>query len=134
MWAYSKYAERRYLRKIEAEIARLEPLVARAEALQRRIDQARERAQLLDQFRNQTKADLDALNDLTRLIEPPGWTNSITLARETARVTGEAPQAGPLLKILDSSSLFTNSGFDSPPLRSANGESFAIHMNRGSRK
>jgi len=134
VWGYSKYAERQYLRNIEAEITRLQPLAVRAAALERQIDQARQRAQMLDQFRNQTKADLDGLNELTRLIEPPGWTNSIALTRDTARVTGEAAQAGPLLKILDSSSLFTNSGFDSPPLRSANGESFAIHMNRGSGK
>lgn len=134
MWGYAKYAERRYLGKIAAEIAKLEPLARRAAALQEQIDQARARAQLLDRFRGQTRADLDALSELTRLLEPPAWTTGIDLTGDTARIAGEAPQAGPLLKILDSSAFFENSAFDSPPLRSGSGEAFMIHASRGKRK
>jgi hypothetical protein len=45
---------------------------------------------------------------LTRLLEPPTWTNSIELGRETVRIGGESPQATSLVKILDSSPLFKN--------------------------
>ena len=79
MVVYSGIADRQYLKKLHAEIARLEPQAMRAAALDRQIDQARARAQLLDQFRQQTRIDLDALNELTRLIEPPAWSNSISL-------------------------------------------------------
>ena len=108
---YSSFADRRYLKELEAEIAQLGPQAKRAAALDRQITSAQARARLIDQFRNQTKSDLDALNELTKLVEPPAWTSSIQITRDTARIAGEAPQAAPLLKLIDSSPLFQNSEF-----------------------
>ena len=91
------------------------------------------RARLLDQFRGQTRADLDALQELTKLVAPPAWTNSISIARDTVRITGEATQAAPLLKILDASPLFTNSEF-AGSLGKGNGtETFQIRTTRENR-
>jgi Tfp pilus assembly protein PilN len=129
MAAYSAWSERRYLKKIGGEIAQLEPQARRAAALDREIDHMRARSQLLDQFRKQTRADLDALNEMTRLVEPPAWTNSIDLTRDTVRIGGETPQVAPLLKILDSSALFERSEILSA-VRSANGEAFQVRANR----
>ncbi len=126
---YSNYADRRYLQTLDAEIAKLEPQARRAAALQREIDSARARAQLLDQFRGQTRADLDALNELTKLLAPPSWTSSINLTRDAARIVGEAPQAAPLLKLIDSSALFQNSEFQQLS-RSGSVESFQIRTGR----
>jgi len=135
MVAYSAWSDRQYLKRLNAEIARIEPQAARAAGLDRQIDQARARAQLLDQFRQQTRIDLDALHELTKLMEPPSWSNSISLTRDAARVSGEAPVAAPLLKIFDSSQFFENSTPDmiqrSP---SGVGEVFQIHMSRRNRK
>ena len=128
---YSRLAERQYLRRIDAEIAQLEPLARRAAALDRDIAHARARAQLLDQLRSQTRSDLDVLNELTKLVEPPAWTNSINLARDSVRITGEAPQAALLPKILDASPLFENSALDMVN-RGAAGELFQIHTARRS--
>jgi len=111
MVTYSRIADQRYLRKVEAEIAKLEPQARRATGLDRELESTRARARLLDQFRGQTRADLDALQDLTRLLAPPAWSNSITITRDQARVSGEAPEAAPLLRILDASPLFENSEF-----------------------
>jgi hypothetical protein len=131
MPVYSKYAERRYLAELHSEIARIEPKAARATALDRETAHLRARAQMLDAYRSRARLDLDALNELTQLVSPPAWTSNIELTRDTARITGEAPQAAPLLKILDSSSLFRNSGFDmdqhSP---SGTTEVFQIHTTR----
>jgi Tfp pilus assembly protein PilN len=89
------------------------------------------RAQVLDQFRQQTRRDLDALNELTRLVEPPAWVSSTSLTRDSARIAGEAPQAPPLLKILDSSPLFEGSTPDQiQRSQTGAGEIFMIHMNR----
>jgi hypothetical protein len=126
---YSNYADRRYLRKLDAEIARLEPQARRAAALDRAIDSARSRARLLDQYRSLTRTDLDALNELTKLLAPPVWTSSINLTRDGARIVGEAPQAAPLLKLLDSSPLFQNSEFQQVS-RSGAVESFQIRTAR----
>jgi len=128
---YSSYADRRYLESIQAEIAKVAPEAKRADDLERQIQQARQRAQLLDQFRHQTHADLDALIELTKLIEPPAWITNATLARDTVRVSGEAPQVAPLVKILDSSPLFENSAIESTGRINGNaGESFQIRTTR----
>jgi hypothetical protein len=128
--AYNSYADRKYLASIEAEIARVAPLAKHADDLDQQILQARQRAQLLDQFRNLTRQDLDALNELTRLLEPPAWVNSTTLARDSVLISGEAPQAGPLVKILDSSPLFGSSAIQSTGKTQNGGESFQIRAVR----
>jgi len=69
--AYPKMEDGQYLQKLEAEIAKLEPQAARAQALDRQIDTMRGRSRLLDDFRNRGRRDLDALNELTRLMAPP---------------------------------------------------------------
>jgi hypothetical protein len=134
IWGYGKYAEHQYLKRMQTEIRRLEPRVDRAAALDRAMQDARTRAELLDRYRNQPRADLDALNELTRLVEPPTWTNAVDLVHDSVHITGQAPQAAPLLKILDSSPLFKNSQMDMVQRApSGNGEVFQIHATRGGR-
>ena len=129
MVMYSRIADRRYLARLQADISRVEPTARRAAALDREIDSTRARARLLDQFRGQTRADLDAFEELTKLLTPPAWSNSIDLARTTARISGEAPQAAPLLKLLDASPLFENSEFQLIG-RGTGTETFVIRTNR----
>jgi hypothetical protein len=127
---YNSYADRKYLESIQAEIARVAPLAKHADDLDRQIQDVRERAKLLDRFRNLTRQDLDALNELTRLIEPPAWVVNTTLSRDSVLISGEAPQAGPLLKIIDSSPLFENSAIQSFGKIQSGGESFQIRAAR----
>ena len=125
------YTEQQYLHKLQAEISALEPIARHADALDTEIRLDRARIQLLDQFRNQTRADLNALNELTRLVEPPAWFNNITLNHDAARLAGEAPQAASLVKILDSSPLFQNSTLDaSSKVAGGVGENYQIHVAR----
>ena len=130
MWGYVAWSQHQYLNRLNAEIARLEPRAQRAAAIDRSIDNARARTQLLDQFRQQTANDLGALNELTRLIEPPAWANSMSLTRDMVRLSGEAPQASPLLKKLDSSPLFVNTTPDLLGRSNSGGETFQIHTTR----
>jgi hypothetical protein len=133
MAAYASWSEKRYLQTIQAEINRLDPLRRRAETLERQTQQARARAQLLDKFRRQTRSDLDALNEITRLVEPPAWLNMLQLVRDGARLGGFAPQSAALVTILDGSTFFEKS----ETLSSSGvekGESFQIHTTRRSGK
>jgi hypothetical protein len=129
MAAYSSWSEKQYLKQIGAEIARLEPLHKRADSLDKETARARDRAQLLDQFRKQTRMDLDTLNELTRLLEPPAWSNNIDLARDAVRISGSAPQAAPLVKILDASPYFEKTEIQSFAPQ-ASGETFQIRTSR----
>jgi hypothetical protein len=106
---YTKYAESQYLQRIHAEMDRIGRTAARAQNLQTAYDEKRARTRILDEIRGRTRADMDALNELTRLLEYPTWTDSIEIASDVVRINGESPQATSLVKILDSSPLFKNS-------------------------
>jgi Tfp pilus assembly protein PilN len=129
MAVFAAVEDRKYLNRINTEIAKLDSEARRVAAIDREMARMRANARLLDQFRSQTRGDLDALNELTKVIAPPAWTNSIELTRDETRIAGEAPQAAPLIQILDSSPFFVNSGF-TLDTRGATGEVFQIHANR----
>jgi Tfp pilus assembly protein PilN len=124
------FENRRYLRELDAEIAKVQPAAARAAAIDREIDLTRKRTVLLDSFRARSKADMDVLAEMTRLLAPPAWLTSLDLNGQQVAVTGETDQAAPLLKAIDASPRFESSEFVSPPVRSATGETFRIRTTR----
>jgi len=127
--AWPDYEERQYLKELNAEIAHLRPLAARAAALDRQIDHTRARSRLMDEFRTRTRSDLDAINELSRLFPMPAWVSSMELSRDGATIIGEAEQAAPLLKVLDASPLFHNSEFNGIS-RVQNSETFRLRTQR----
>lgn len=132
-WGYSLYADRKYLAALKAEIAKIQPKAERAARLDRERDHTEAQVRLLDQYRAQTHADLDALNQVTMLLTPPVWTSNLDLSRDAVRLMGEAPQAAGLVKILDSSPLFENTVMDSETPIQGGGEAFQIHTSRRNR-
>jgi len=104
--------------------------VAKAAAVDREIDLTRKRTILLDSFRARSKADMDVLADMTKLLAPPVWLTSLELNAQQVAVTGETDQAAPLLKTIDASPQFQSSEFVSPPIRSTTGELFRIRTTR----
>jgi len=127
--------QRKYLADLNSEIHRLEPPAARAQALEKRIVADRVRIGFLDELRHRDQADLDVLNELTRLLAPPTWTNSIEINPDSVVISGETDHAPPLLKLLDSSPLFQNSEFALSVTRNGNGqtETFRIKTMRRNR-
>lgn len=131
LWAaIAPFQQRKYLAALEAEIAQLEPVAARAASLDRSIESARARARLLGDFRRRSNADLDTLHELTRLLASPTWLSQLDLGRDSISLAGEAEQAGPLLKVLDDSPLLRNSEFTVPLARSGKNEVFRIRVTR----
>lgn len=121
-----QFAQRQYLKQLNAQIAELQPKAQRSTAIDRRIAQARARIDLLDRFRTQTKDDIEIVNELTRLLPPPVWISSLEIHPDNVVITGEADQAAPLLKALDSSPLFRNSEFGTAVARNGANETFRI--------
>ena len=92
----------------------------------------RGRIAALDEIRRRPQADLDVLNELTRLLPAYVWTSSIEIYTDSVVIAGEAEQAAPLLKLLDSSPLFQNSEFALSVTHNAQNEQFRIKtMRRG---
>ncbi len=128
--AYPSYADRHYIGLVQTQIRMLDPLAKKAAAVERETVNARNRSQTLDNFRLQTRQDLDALNELTHLLAPPAWLNSLQLTRNSVSITGETDQAAALIKLLDGSHQFQGSAFSLPLQKSAGGEQFSIRSNR----
>lgn len=128
--AYPKIADRQYRRLLQAEIQKLEPKAKKAADLDRQLSLTVNRAQALDNFRRHSRDDMDGLNELTKILVPPAWLNSLQLTRDSVTITGETDQAAALLKILDSSHQFRGSSFAFPMQRGQNGELFTIRSVR----
>jgi len=128
--AYPSYSDRHYIGLVQAQIRQFDPLAKKAAEVERETASARNRSQTLDAFRQQTRQDLDALNELTHLLAPPAWLNSLQLARTSVNITGETDQAAALIKLLDGSRQFQGSSFSLPLQRSSGGEVFSIRAAR----
>jgi Tfp pilus assembly protein PilN len=124
------YQEREYLRRLDAEIRRIEPRAQQAAKLDAAVADARQRIDLLDEFRRRSQADADALRELTNLLQPPGWVQSLTISRGDLQIAGEAEQAAALIKMLDGSALFKDSVFSNSVTRNGSAEGFAIRTQR----
>lgn len=130
---YRSYEDQQYLRSLQAEIRKLEPLAVKPMQMERQIDMARDQVQLLDDFRRRTRADMDVLNELTRILPPPTWVKGLEVTRDAIRLSGESPQATGLLKVIDESPLFEGSTFNAPMARIGNSETFGIQSRREKR-
>jgi Tfp pilus assembly protein PilN len=128
--AQSGFQQRRQLAMIEAEIKRLEPPANKAGTLRQATESARRRILLLDSFRQRTRADLEALDALSKLIEPPAWLQALEMDRDTVTLAGEIEQAAPLLKLLDNSPYFRDSEFTGPTGRAGKSETFRLRTAR----
>jgi len=120
----------RYLASLNAEIARVAPAANRATALDRQIEIARRNTLQLDDLRARTKADMDVLNEMTRILTPPAWLNLLEINLTQVTLAGETAQAAPLLHTIDASPLFKGSEFVIPPSRVNTAETFRIRTNR----
>jgi len=128
--AYPSYADRQYIGLVQAQIRALDPLAKKAADVDRETVNVRNRSQTLDTFRQQTRQDLDALNELTHVLAPPAWLNSLQLTRNSVSITGQTDQAATLIKLLDGSRQFQSSAFSLPLQRSQAGEMFSIRSSR----
>lgn len=128
--AYPAFADGRYLRSLNAEIAKVEPRAMLAAKLDKDTEKVRQRIILLDQIKKQSKMDMDVIGEMTKVLPPPIWLNTLEINRKQVTVAGETDQAAPLLKQIDASPFFETSEFAMQPMRSQTGEMFRIRTNR----
>lgn len=130
LWALPGFERQRYLKSLNAEIARVEPQAQHAARLEREANTLRARTVLLDDFRHRAQSDMDVLAEMTKIMAPPTWLNMLEVTRTQVVAGGETDQAAPLLKIIDASPLFESSEFSMPPIHTQNGEMFRIRTSR----
>lgn len=128
--AYPSFEDRRYLHSLNAEIETIQPQAVLAARLDQEIETARQRTILLDQIRKRSKLDIDVVGEMTKILPPPIWLNTLEITRTQVTVAGETDQAAPLLKQIDASPYFEASEFSMQPMRTQTGEAFRIRSNR----
>jgi Tfp pilus assembly protein PilN len=128
--AYQQIRQQQYLDALSAEIAKIQPRAMRADSLDKRTEEHRARIRILDDYRRRTRDDADVLLELSRLLPPPVWVQTIDILGDTVTISGEADQAAPLLKVLDASPLFRNSEFQMGVVRLKESEQFRIRTQR----
>ncbi len=126
----SAIENRRYMKALQVEIGKVQRDAVRMGKLDQQIEATRNRTALLDGMRRRAKQDMDALNELTRLLPAPTWLGGLEISRNTVTLAGESDQAAGLLKVLDASPLFENSEFITPLQRVGTAESFRIKSAR----
>ena len=122
--------ERRYVAELTAEQRRIAPAALRVQTIDRTVAADRARIASLDDFRRRPQADLDVLNELVRLLPEKVWTSSIEVFPDSIVIAGEADQAAPLLKLLNSSTLFEKSEFVMPVTHNGEVDLFRIKSMR----
>jgi hypothetical protein len=126
------FEKKRFRDELTKAARQLEPAALRAQVIDKKLADERTRIIMLDELKRRPQADLDVLNELTRLLPPPVWTGNVEIYPDSVIIAGQADQAAPLLKILDSSPLFEKSEFTLSVTRNDQGEQFRIKtMRRG---
>ena len=126
----STYENRRLIAALEEKTKKLQPVAAKVSVFEKSTQRAKDRTKLLDEFRSRSKADLDAILEMTRLLPPPMWLSYLELTRTAVTVGGEADQAAGLLRVIDNSPYFQNSEFTMPIARMQSAEVFRIRSQR----
>ncbi len=122
-----------YLSALNGEIHRLDPAARHAQELEQKTAAIKARITMLDDVHRRPQADLEILAELTRILPAQVWTNSLEIFPDSVVIAGEADQAAPLLKLLDSSPLFQNSEFALSVTRNTTVEQFRIKTMRRNR-
>ncbi|WP_031496116.1 PilN domain-containing protein [Bryobacter aggregatus] len=125
------YEDRKLLTRLDGEISKYSPALARVKALDTQIAGTQKRLDFLRDLASHPRQDLDSLRELTRIIPSSAYVNRMELTRLGLGLNGEIDQSAELLKLLDSSPLFKDAEFTSSPGRSQAGkEVFNIRAKR----
>jgi hypothetical protein len=128
--AYGGMRTRDYVAAVESEIARFSTDAGKISDLESATREIQARRELVREFRARTRKDMDALLELTRRLDPPTWLRNLTMNRSQVMITGEAPEAGRLLGLIDDSELFRNSEYTSPISGAGGMQNFSIRVSR----
>ena len=128
--AYGGMQDRDYVAAVESEIARFSTDAGKISDLEANTRRIHARRELVREFLARTQKDMDALLELTRLLDPPTWLRNLTMNQRQVMITGEAPEAGRLLGLVDDSGLFRNSEYTSPISDAGEMQNFSIRVAR----
>lgn len=121
------WREQRHLKRVNAEIARLEPTVKEADRVVRELERKRKVIATVDSVESAGVRPLPVLRDLTELLPNDAWLTTISLDAKGVELTGAAAAASTLIPLLENSPRLERVEFSSPVTRGRdNKEQFRI--------
>jgi general secretion pathway protein L len=121
------WREQRHLKRVNAEIARLEPTVKEADRVVRELERKRKVIATVDTIESAGIRPLPVLRDLTELLPNDAWLTTISLDAKGVELTGAAAAASTLIPLLENSPRLERVEFSSPVTRGRdNKEQFRI--------
>ncbi len=122
--------DHRYAERLAQETARLEAAAGLETPAATTEAALRERLEWLLNREERTRSDLAALREISQLLPVSAWLTTLKLDDGSARLTGTAENAGPLLAILDRAFSLDEPRFERAPSASERGEFFQIGARR----
>jgi Tfp pilus assembly protein PilN len=121
------WREQRHLKRVNAEIARLEPTVREADRVVRELERKRKVITTVEGIESAGIRPLPVLRDLTELLPNEAWLTTISLDAKGVELTGAAAAASTLIPLLENSPRLERVEFSSPVTRGRdNKEQFRI--------
>jgi Tfp pilus assembly protein PilN len=120
------YRESRYLARLNAEIARVDPEVRTVESVVRELERKRKLLATVDGLQRNGLRPLPVLRDLTELLPNDAWLTTVSLDPKGVELTGQAAAASTLISILENSPRLERVEFSSPVTRGRDREQFRI--------
>jgi Tfp pilus assembly protein PilN len=118
--------EANHLRRVNAEITRIDPQVRTAERLVRELERKRKLLDTITAVENGSMRPLPILRELTDLLPADTWLTTLSLDGKGVEVTGQAAAASTLIPLLENSARFERVEFSSPVTRGREKEQFRI--------
>jgi Tfp pilus assembly protein PilN len=121
------WREQRHLKRVNAEIARLDPSVKEADRVVRELERKRKLIATVDGIESTGIRPLPVLRDLTELLPNDAWLTTVSFDPKGVELTGAASAASALIPLLENSPRLERVEFSSPVTRGRdNKEQFRI--------
>lgn len=121
------WREQRHLKRMNAEIARLEPTVKEADRVVRELERKRKVIATVEGIEATSIRPLPVLRDLTELLPNDAWLTTLSVDAKGVELTGAASAASTLIPVLENSPRLERVEFSSPVTRGRdNREQFRI--------
>ena len=122
--------DRDYIGAVQAEVAKLDQIVAQVENRQSEIQRNKARLAVLQSLRRRTEADLSIVRELSNLLPNSVWLTSLELNDDGVQMRGEADRAAPLLGIINDAVTLASAEFLTSLVTTAQGDRFQIGAQR----
>lgn len=118
--------EQRQLKRINAEIARLDPQVRAVEQVARELERKRRLLGTITGIETSAIRPLPMLRELTDLLPSDTWLTTLSMDGKGVELTGQAAAASGLIPVLENSPRLERVEFSSPVTRGRDKEQFRI--------